>query len=31
MGVFVTLNIENELSGCIGYPEPVMPLIKCSD
>ena len=28
-GVFVTLNTfpEKELRGCIGYPEPVMPLI----
>jgi uncharacterized protein len=28
MGVFVTLNRENVLRGCIGYPEPVMPLIN---
>ena len=28
MGVFVTLNRGNELRGCIGYPEPVMPLIN---
>jgi len=28
MGVFVTLNIKNELRGCIGYPEPVMPLLN---
>src|SRR5664279_1218355 len=28
MGVFVTLNIGNELRGCIGYPEPVMPLLN---
>jgi uncharacterized protein (TIGR00296 family) len=27
MGVFVTLNHGNELRGCIGYPEPVMPLL----
>lgn len=27
-GVFVTLNKENCLRGCIGYPEPVMPLIN---
>jgi hypothetical protein len=29
-GVFVTLNTypEKELRGCIGYPEPVMPLIE---
>lgn len=25
-GVFVTLNLNNELKGCIGFPEPVMPL-----
>lgn len=28
MGVFVTLNRKNALRGCIGYPEPVMPLIN---
>jgi len=28
MGVFVTLNSGNDLRGCIGYPEPVMPLIN---
>jgi uncharacterized protein len=28
MGVFVTLNIGKELRGCIGYPEPVMPLLN---
>jgi uncharacterized protein len=28
MGVFVTLNHENQLRGCIGYPEPVMPLLN---
>ncbi len=28
MGVFVTLNKGNDLRGCIGYPEPVMPLIN---
>jgi uncharacterized protein len=27
-GVFVTLNKHNELRGCIGYPEPVLPLYK---
>lgn len=29
-GVFVTLNTypERELRGCIGYPEPVLPLIE---
>ena len=25
-GVFVTLNIFGELRGCIGYPQPVLPL-----
>lgn len=25
-GVFVTLNKNNELRGCIGFPEPVYPL-----
>ena len=25
-GVFVTLNIGKELRGCIGYPEPILPL-----
>jgi uncharacterized protein len=25
-GVFVTLTIDGELRGCIGYPEPVLPL-----
>ena len=25
-GVFVTLNKNNELRGCIGFPEPVFPL-----
>lgn len=28
MGVFVTLNLKNALRGCIGYPEPVMPLLN---
>ena len=28
MGVFVTLNRENQLRGCIGYPEPLMPLLN---
>ena len=28
MGVFVTLNSGKELRGCIGYPEPVMPLLN---
>lgn len=27
-GVFVTLHLEGELRGCIGYPHPVMPLGK---
>ncbi|MDM7939400.1 MAG: TIGR00296 family protein [Methanothrix sp.] len=27
-GVFVTLHLEGELRGCIGYPYPVMPLGK---
>jgi len=26
-GCFVTLTEEGELRGCIGYPEPVMPLV----
>ncbi len=25
-GVFVTLKINNQLRGCIGFPEPVLPL-----
>ncbi|RQW77780.1 MAG: TIGR00296 family protein [Methanothrix sp.] len=25
-GVFVTLHMEGDLRGCIGYPQPVMPL-----
>lgn len=25
-GVFVTLNLDNQLRGCIGFPEPVYPL-----
>lgn len=28
MGTFVTLNRGAELRGCIGYPEPVKPLVK---
>jgi uncharacterized protein (TIGR00296 family) len=28
MGVFVTLNRGKELRGCIGYPEPIMPLLN---
>ena len=27
-GVFVTLNINKDLRGCIGYPEPIFPLYK---
>jgi uncharacterized protein (TIGR00296 family) len=27
-GVFVTIHEEGELRGCIGYPEPVLPLGK---
>lgn len=27
-GVFVTLNKNNALRGCIGFPEPVMPLYE---
>ncbi|MDD5960226.1 MAG: TIGR00296 family protein [Methanobrevibacter wolinii] len=30
LGVFVTLNKNNNLRGCIGYPEPVMPLIEAT-
>lgn len=28
MGVFVTLNKDGLLRGCIGYPEPIMPLVN---
>lgn len=28
LGVFVTLNKNYELRGCIGYPEPILPLIE---
>ncbi len=28
MGVFVTLHENGELRGCIGYPEPVKPLLN---
>lgn len=28
LGVFVTLNKNQNLRGCIGYPEPIMPLIN---
>lgn len=27
-GVFVTLNLNSQLRGCIGFPEPVYPLCK---
>lgn len=27
LGVFVTLNKHDKLRGCIGYPEPIFPLI----
>jgi AmmeMemoRadiSam system protein A len=27
-GCFVTLRIEEQLRGCIGYPEPIMPLYE---
>jgi uncharacterized protein (TIGR00296 family) len=27
-GVFVTLNLDGNLRGCIGYPEPTLPLYK---
>lgn len=30
LGVFVTLNKNHNLRGCIGYPEPVMPLIEAT-
>ncbi|HTX61131.1 MAG TPA: TIGR00296 family protein [Methanobacterium sp.] len=28
MGVFVTLNSNGQLRGCIGYPEPIKPLVN---
>ena len=28
MGAFVTLNSQGQLRGCIGYPEPVKPLVN---
>lgn len=28
LGIFVTLSINSNLRGCIGYPEPYMPLIE---
>lgn len=30
LGVFVTLNKNQELRGCIGYPEPIAPLIDAT-
>ena len=30
LGVFVTLNKNKELRGCIGYPEPIAPLIDAT-
>jgi len=30
MGVFVTLSSQNQLRGCIGYPEPVKPLVQAT-
>ena len=30
LGVFVTLNKNNNLRGCIGYPEPVFPLVEAT-
>jgi len=27
-GVFVTLNIDDNLRGCIGFPEPTLPLYE---
>lgn len=27
-GVFITLNKNNELRGCIGFPEPIFPLFE---
>jgi len=28
LGVFITINENNELRGCIGFPEPVFPLYE---
>ncbi len=28
LGVFVTLSLNSNLRGCIGYPEPYLPLIE---
>ena len=30
LGVFVTLNKNNNLRGCIGYPEPIKPVIDAT-
>lgn len=30
LGVFVTLNKNNDLRGCIGYSEPIAPLISAT-
>src|SRR5262245_33004565 len=30
-GAFVTLRIKGELRGCIGYPEPYLPLLEVID
>ena len=30
LGVFVTLNKNNNLRGCIGYPEPIFPLVEAT-
>ena len=27
-GVFVTLNLNGDLRGCIGFPQPIMPLYR---
>ena len=31
LGVFVTLNKNNQLRGCIGYPEPIESAIQARD
>ncbi|KZX17334.1 TIGR00296 family protein [Methanobrevibacter filiformis] len=30
LGVFVTLNKNKQLRGCIGYPEPIFPLVEAT-
>lgn len=30
LGVFVTLNKNNSLRGCIGYPEPILPALDAT-